>query len=162
MGGTVPVNVAVNAQVGADLEHAELITFPIIAILLILVFSGLVAASLPLLIGGIAILGAFAGLRLLAGLTDISVYAVNVVTMLGLGLAIDYSLFIVSRFREELATQPERCAEALQYTMATAGSALVLFSGLTVSTSLLGLLLFPQVFLRSMGMAAIATLRSLR
>lgn len=155
VGGTVAANVAINAQVGADLEHAEFITFPIIAILLLIVFSGLVAASLPLLIGGIAILGAFAVLRALASVTDVSVYAVNVVTMLGLGLAIDYSLFIVTRFREELAIDQNAVREALQYTMATAGRT-ILFSGLTVSTSLLGLLLFPQTFLRSMGMGAIA------
>jgi RND superfamily putative drug exporter len=155
VGGKVAVNVAINAQVGADLERAELITFPIVALLLLLVFSGLVAASLPLLVGGIAILGAFAVLRVIAGLTDVSVYAVNVVTMLGLGLAIDYSLFIITRFREELAREQNTVRDALQYTMATAGRT-ILFSGLTVSTSLLGLLLFPQSFLRSMGMGTIA------
>ena len=102
VGGSVAVNSAVNTQVGVDLERVELITFPIVAILLLIVFGGLVAAGLPLLIGGVAIMGAFAILRLLADLTDVSVYAVNVVTMLGLGLAIDYALFMVTRFREEL------------------------------------------------------------
>ncbi len=154
-GGSVAINVAVNTQVGADLERAELITFPVVALLLMLVFGGLVAALLPLMIGGIAILGAFAVLRALSGLTDVSVYAVNVVTMLGLGLAIDYSLFVITRFREELAAGDSTTREALQYTMATAGRT-ILFSGLTVSTSLLGLLLFPQAFLRSLGMGAIA------
>ena len=154
-GGTVAVNVAMNKQVGADLERAETITFPIVALLLLIVFGGLVAASLPLLIGGIAIVGAFAILRVLASITDVSVFAVNVVTILGLGLAIDYSLFVITRFREELISHTGDVRAALERTMSTAGRT-ILFSGLTVSTSLLGLLLFPQVFLHSMGMGAIA------
>ncbi len=154
-GGNVAVNIAMNKQVGADLERAELITFPIVALLLLIVFGGLVAASLPLLIGGIAILGAFAILRVLASITDVSVFAVNVVTMLGLGLAIDYSLFVITRFREELASNGGDTRAALERTMSTAGRT-ILFSGLTVSTSLLSLLIFPQVFLRSMGMGSIA------
>src|SRR5437667_5440762 len=155
VGGNVAVNIAINKQVGSDLERAELITFPIVAILLLIVFGSLVAASLPLLIGGIAIMGAFAILRALAGWTDVSVYAVNVVTMLGLGLAIDYALFIVTRFREELGHGKGDVKVALERTMATAGRT-VAFSGLTVSTSLLGLMLFPEMFLRSMSMGAIA------
>ena len=154
-GGSVAVNVAMNKQVGADLERAETITFPIVALLLLIVFGGLVAASLPLLIGGVAILGAFALLHVMASITDVSVFSVNVVTMLGLGLAIDYSLFVISRFREELASNAGDVRAALERTMSTAGRT-ILFSGLTVSTSLLALLLFPQVFLRSMGMGAIA------
>ena len=153
--GSVAVNVAVNKQVSSDLERAELITFPIVAILLLIVFGSLVAASLPLLIGGIAIMGAFAILRALAGWTDVSVYAVNVVTMLGLGLAIDYALFIVTRFREELGNNNGEVRGALERTMSTAGRT-VMFSGLTVSTSLLGLMIFPVMFLRSIGMGAIA------
>ena len=155
VGGNVAVNIAINKQVSSDLERAELITFPIVAILLVIVFGSLVAASLPLLIGGIAIMGAFAILRAMAGWTDVSVYAVNVVTMLGLGLAIDYALFIVTRFREELGHGKGDVKEALERTMATAGRT-VAFSGLTVSTSLLGLMLFPEMFLRSMSMGAIA------
>ncbi len=154
VGGTVAVNVAVNNQVSADLEHAEVLTFPIVAVLLVIVFGGLVAAGLPLLIGVIAILGAFAVIRLLTGLTDISVFAINVVTVIGLGLAIDYSLFIVTRFREELRPDEGDVRGALQRTLATAGRT-ILFSGLTVSVSLLGLLLFPEGFLRSMGLGAI-------
>ena len=100
-------------------------------------------------------MGAFAILRAMAGWTDVSVYAVNVVTMLGLGLAIDYALFIVTRFREELEHGKGDVKEALERTMATAGRT-VAFSGLTVSTSLLGLMLFPEMFLRSMSMGAIA------
>jgi len=155
VGGNVAVNVAVNKQVGADLERAELITFPIVAILLLIVFGSLVAAALPLLIGGVAIMGAFAILRALASWTDVSVYAVNVVTMLGLGLAIDYALFIVTRFREELGSHDGEVKGALERTMATAGRT-IMFSGLTISTSLLGLLIFPVMFLRSIGMGAIA------
>jgi uncharacterized membrane protein YdfJ with MMPL/SSD domain len=155
VGGNVAVSIAINQQVSADLEHAEMITFPILALLLLIVFGGLVAAGLPLLIGGIAILGAFAILRVIASLTDVSVYAVNVVTMLGLGLAIDYALFIVTRFREELGSDIADVKGALERTMATAGRTII-FSGLAVSTSLLGLMLFPEMFLRSISMGAIA------
>jgi trehalose monomycolate/heme transporter len=154
VGGNVAVNVAISKQISKDLENAEIITFPIVGILLFLVFRGLIAASLPLMIGGIAILGAFALLRILTNLTDISVFAINVVTVMGLGLAIDYSLFMVTRFREELAIDERDVRGALQRTLATAGRT-VLFSGLTVSVSLLGLLLFPEGFLRSMGLGAI-------
>jgi uncharacterized membrane protein YdfJ with MMPL/SSD domain len=154
VGGALAINAAVNAQVSADLERAEMITFPVVGVLLFLVFAGLVAAGLPLLIGGIAIVGAFAFLHVLTGLTDISIFAINVVTVLGLGLAIDYSLFIVTRFREELALNGGDSRAALERTLATAGRT-VLFSGLTVSVSLLGLLLFPEGFLRSMGLGAI-------
>ena len=154
VGGSVAVNVAVNKQVSSDLERAELITFPIVAILLLIVFGSLVAASLPLLIGGVAIMGAFAILRAIAGWTDVSIYAANVVTMLGLGLAIDYALFIVTRFREELG-RDNNVKSAIERTMSTAGRT-IMFSGLTISTSLLALLIFPVMFLRSIGMGAIA------
>lgn len=154
IGGALAVNAAANAQVSADLERAEMITFPIVGVLLFLVFGGLVAAVLPLIIGGLAILGAFAILRLLTGVTDISIFAINVVTVLGLGLAIDYALFIVTRFREELAANGGDSRRAVERTLATAGRT-VLYSGLTVSVSLLSLLLFPEGFLRSMGLGAI-------
>ncbi len=155
VGGNVPVNMAVSKQVSADLERVELITFPILALLLLLVFGGLIAAGLPLLIGGVAILGAFAVLRLLTLFTDVSVYALNVVTMLGLGLAIDYALLIVTRFREELAKDERDVSGALQRTLATAGRT-VIFSALTIGASLLSLLFFPLTFLRSIGLGAIA------
>jgi trehalose monomycolate/heme transporter len=156
-GGSIPINVAVNKQIGQDLERAEVFTFPILALLLLVVFGGVIAAFLPLLIGGVAIMGAFAVLRLLSNITEVSVYAINVVTMLGLGLAIDYALFIITRFREELAHNGQNVRAALERTMATAGRT-VIFSALTVSTSLLSLLLFPLSFLRSMGMGAIAAI----
>lgn len=154
-GGSVPVNLAVSQQVNADLGRAEMTTLPILAVLLLLVFGGLIAAGLPLLTGGAAILGAFTLLRLLTKITDVSVYAVNVVTMLGLGLAIDYALLIITRFREELARDESDVCAALQRTIATAGRT-VIFSSLTISISLLSLLLFPLTFLRSIGLGAIA------
>jgi trehalose monomycolate/heme transporter len=153
-GGNLEVGAEINNQIGSDLSRAETLTFPILAVLLIIVFGGLVAASMPLLIGGVAIFGAFALLRLLTHVTDVSVYAINVVTLIGLGLAIDYALFIVTRFREELAKDEQNVQGALRRTMQTAGRT-VFFSGLTVSTSLLGLLLFPEYFLRSLGLGSI-------
>ena len=123
-------------------------------VLLVVVFGGLTAASLPLAIGGLAILGSFTMLRLLTLTTDVSIFSINIVTMLGLGLAIDYALFIVSRFREELRGGAST-EQALVRTMSTAGRT-VAFSGLTVAISLASLLLFPQIFLRSMGFGGMA------
>jgi RND superfamily putative drug exporter len=154
MGGAPAVTADVLDQVSRDLALAEGITLPIVAVLLLLVFGTLVAASLPLAIGGLAILGAFLILRLLVLATPVSIFAVNVVTMLGLGLAIDYSLFMVSRFREELM-HTDDVEAALSRTMQTAGHT-VLFSGLTVTISLLTLLIFPQMVLRSMGLGGAA------
>jgi RND superfamily putative drug exporter len=155
LGGEVPVNLAASQQVSADLAYAETITFPILALLLILVFGSITVAWLPLLVGGVAIMGTLTVLRLLTKITDVSIYAINVVTMLGLGLAIDYALLIVTRFREELARDEKDVRAALERTLATAGRT-VIFSALTVSISLLSLLLFPLDFLRSMGLGAIA------
>jgi RND superfamily putative drug exporter len=151
LGGEPAVRADVLDQVERDLKSAELLTLPVTAILLLLVFGSVAAAALPLAMGGMAILGAFFFLRLLTLVAPVSVFALNVVTMLGLGLAIDYSLFIVSRFREELA-QGSDVAAALGKTLATAGHT-VFFSGLTVALSLLSLLLFPQMVLWSMGLA---------
>ncbi|HEX7736878.1 MAG TPA: MMPL family transporter [Ktedonobacteraceae bacterium] len=155
MGGNVPVNIAVSQQVNADLGRAEMFTLPVLALLLLLVFGGVIAALLPLLTGAAAILGAFTVLRLLTKTTDVSVYAINVVTMLGLGMAIDYSLLIITRFREELHRNECDVPGALQRTMATAGRT-VIFSALTIGTSLISLLLFPLTFLRSIGLGAIS------
>jgi RND superfamily putative drug exporter len=153
-GGAVPVGEAIAAQVEADIIRAESITLPILAVLLLLVLGTAPAAFLPWLVGGIAILGAFVALRLLSAVTDVSIFALNVVTILGLGLAVDYALLVVTRFREQLASG-DSVPDALGTTMATAGRA-VAFSGLTVAVSLSALLFFPQVFLRSMGMGSIA------
>ncbi|RYU15282.1 MMPL family transporter [Nocardioides iriomotensis] len=149
----------VNEQVSADIARAESLSMPIVFLLSLLIFGSLVAALMPTLVGAIAVLGAFAVVRLITGVTDVSVFAINVITLLGMGLAIDYALFVVSRFREELAGQPDDSREsvraAVARTMATAGRT-VLFSGLIVAASLASLLIFPQTFLRSMGYGGVA------
>jgi RND superfamily putative drug exporter len=153
-GGSIGVNGELSRKTASGLARAEMISTPILLILLVVIFGSLVSAVLPLAIGGVAILGAFTVLRLLTLTTDVSTFAINVVTMLGLGLAIDYALFIVTRYREELRrTDSER--EALVRTMATAGRT-VAFSGITVAIALGGLLFFPQMFLRSMGLGGMA------
>jgi RND superfamily putative drug exporter len=153
-GGSIGVNGDLSRQTASGLARAEMISTPILLILLVVIFGSLVSAVLPLAIGGVAILGAFTVLRVLTLATDVSTFSINVVTMLGLGLAIDYALFIVTRYREELRrTDSER--EALVRTMATAGRT-VAFSGITVAIALGGLLFFPQMFLRSMGLGGMA------
>src|SRR3954468_15765093 len=149
IGGNAVVNQDINDRVSSDIARAETISMPILLVLLVLIFGSFAAASLPLAIGVTAILGAFTALRAFALVTDVSIFAVNIVTITGLGLAIDYGLFVVSRFREEIKRQPD-VETALARTMATAGRT-VAVSGVTVAISLAGLLIFPQVFLRSMG-----------
>jgi len=150
---------SVFAEVGPTIEHdvvrAELIAFPIVTILLILVFGSAIAAALPLVIGVISILGTFLTLHVLNGVTDVSIYAVNLATSLGLGLGIDYGLFLVSRFREEVR-KDLTVAQAISETMRTAGRT-VLFSAITVALSLGALLVFPLYFLRSFAYAGIAS-----
>jgi uncharacterized membrane protein YdfJ with MMPL/SSD domain len=153
-GGNIPLDEDIDSQVERDIQRAEVISLPIVLVLLVVIFGGLVAASMPLAIGGLAILGAFTLLRVMTLITDVSVFSVNIVTMLGLGLAIDYALFIVSRFREELS-QVGDVQAALERTMATAGRT-VAFSGITIAVSLASLLFFPQVFLRSMGIGGMS------
>jgi RND superfamily putative drug exporter len=152
-GGTLGINQDFNTQISKDLAKAETISFIFLAVLLVVVFRSLVAALLPLMLGGVGVLGAFLVVRLLTNVMTISQYAINVIILLGLGLSIDYSLFMVSRFREELRRQP--APAALMTTMQTAGRT-VFFSGLTVILSLLGLLIFPINFLQSMGIGASA------
>ena len=152
-GGSVPISADINEQVSADIARAESLSTPVLVVLLMIVFGSLAAASLPMAIGGLAILGAFTGLRVLTTVTDVSIFSVNIVTMLGLGLAIDYALFVVSRFREELHAGHE-VEDAVAVTVATAGRT-VAFSGVTVAVALSALLLFPQNFLRSMGYGGI-------
>jgi RND superfamily putative drug exporter len=154
VGGQAQVFREVGEQVEADLVRAEAIAIPITLLLLVVVFASAVAGMLPLAVGGFAIVGTLLLLRLLGDLTDVSVYALNLTTALGLGLAIDYSLFIVSRYREELRGGREP-SDALLVTMATAGRT-VLFSAATVAVALLALLVFPLYFLRSFGYAGIA------
>jgi uncharacterized membrane protein YdfJ with MMPL/SSD domain len=157
-GGAVPTFLDVNEQIEQDLARAETLSAPILLVLLVLVFGSLAAASLPLAIGLIAILGAFTTLNVISQFTDVSVYSINIVIMLGLGLAIDYALFIVSRFREEmraLGNTRDVVPAALGRTMVTAGRT-VLVSGVIVAVSLASLLFFGQGFLQSMGYGAIA------
>ena len=159
VGGEWAVYGDVNEQVSEDIARAESISMPIVFLLSLLIFGSVVAALMPTLVGAIAVLGAFAVVRLLTGVTEVSVFSINVITLLGMGLAIDYALFVVSRFREELALQPDESRPSVQAavarTMATAGRT-VLFSGLIVAASLASLLIFPQNFLRSMGYGGVA------
>ena len=154
-GGTVPTEVAIDSEVTANIGKAEGFSLPILLILLLVIFGGLVAASLPLAIGGAAILGSFMVLRLLTLFTTVSIYSVNITTIIGLGLGIDYGLFMVVRFREELCRQPTTEA-AVARTVATAGRTIAV-SGITVAVALSSLMLFPEVFLRSMGYGGVAT-----
>ena len=149
VGGSAVAQAQVNEQVEEDLRTAELYAFPLLFLLSLLFFRSLVAAMLPLLVGGLAIVGTFLMLRMASEVTSVSIFALNLVTGLGLGLAIDYSLFIVSRYREELARSGPGL-EALRRTMATAGRT-VLFSSLTVAGAMAALMVFPQRFLYSMG-----------
>jgi uncharacterized membrane protein YdfJ with MMPL/SSD domain len=155
IGGQVPTYSAINKEVKADIGRAEAISLPVLFVLLLVIFGSLAAASLPLAIGGIGILGSFAALRLLTLVTGVSIYSINITTILGLGLAIDYGLFMVSRFREELHRQPTT-EDAVARTVATAGRT-VAVSGVTVAVALAGLMLFPETFLRSMGYGGVAT-----
>jgi RND superfamily putative drug exporter len=151
VGGTALATVQVNRQVQHDLTHAELLAFPILFVLALVVFRSVVAALLPLACGVLTILGALLLLRVLDALTPVSSYALNIVTGAGLGLGIDYSLLLVSRFREELARQGPG-PEAVRTTMRTAGRT-VAFSCVTVGASIATLSVFPLGFLRSMGIA---------
>ena len=144
----------VNSVVEHDLLRAESFAVPLTLLLLLFVFGSLVAAAMPLTIGGVAVVGTLLALRVLDGITPISVFAVNLTTVLGLGLAIDYSLFIVSRFREELATGRD-VGSALEETLAYAGRT-VAGSALTVAAAVSALLVFPLMFLRSFAYAGIA------
>jgi uncharacterized membrane protein YdfJ with MMPL/SSD domain len=151
LGGDAIANAQVNTQVGNDLARAELLAFPLIFLLSLIFFRSVVASLLPPLLGVLAILGTFFLLRLVSTVTDLSVFALNLTTGLGLGLAIDYSLFIVSRYREE-AARDGFGRDALRRTLQTAGRT-VLFSSVTVACSVAALTFFPQRFLYSMGIA---------
>ena len=153
VGGFEAVFREVSTQIEEDLGRAEAIAVPITLILLIVVFGSVVAAVMPVAIGIIAILGTFLVLRLVASLTDVSIFALSMVTAMGLGLAIDYSLFIVSRFREELR-KGASTEDAVVTTLRTAGRT-VIVSGSTVAVSLAALLVFPLYFFKSFGYAGI-------
>jgi len=151
LGGGLAVGSDIGAQIGADLGKAEGISAPITIMLLTVIFGGLVAAGMPLFVAILAVLGTLLALFGISELTDVSIYAINLTTALGLGLGIDYSLFIVNRFREELegGREPD---EAVVRSVETAGRT-VAFSALTVAASLSALLVFPLYFLRSFAYA---------
>jgi uncharacterized membrane protein YdfJ with MMPL/SSD domain len=157
--GTWAVYKGVNETVSKDLARAETLSMPLVVILSLLIFGSVVASLMPAVVGAISVFGALAVVRLITGFTEVSVFSINVITLLGTGLAIDYALFVISRFREELARLPEddptAPAQAIRVTMSTAGRT-VLFSGLTVAAAMSSLLIFPQNFLRSLGYGGIA------
>src|SRR5580692_4801006 len=155
VGGVVPTDETIDQQTTASITRAEGLSFPILLILLLVIFGSLTAASLPLAIGALGILGSFTALRLLTLVTGVSVFSLNITTILGLGLGIDYGLFLVTRFREELHKQGT-VEEAVARTVATAGRT-VLVSGVTVAIVLASLMLFPETILRSIGYGGVAT-----
>jgi RND superfamily putative drug exporter len=145
----------VQAVSEADLRRSELISLPLAALALLLVFGSVVASAVPLVVGGAAVVVALAAIYVVAGLTPMSIFVLNLATLLGLGLGVDYSLLMTSRFREELAArgwQRDAVEDAVAATSRTAGRA-VFFSGLTVLLGLLGLVLFGFMILRSVGIA---------
>jgi RND superfamily putative drug exporter len=154
VGGQNGLGADLNEQVKKSIARAEMLSAPVLLVLLTIVFGSMVAATLPLAVGLTAIMGSFISLRVISMATDVSVFAVNIVTILGLGLAIDYGLFMVSRFREELR-RGAAVPDAVTTTMATAGRT-VAVSAVTVAVSLAGLLIFPQTFLKSMGYGGIS------
>jgi RND superfamily putative drug exporter len=149
--GFVAINEAFNKTLEADLQRAEFVTLPLTLLLLVIIFASLVAAGLPLGVGVLTIIGGLAGTFFLSRFTDVSQYALNIVTLIGLGVSIDYSLFVVNRFRDELARGAGR-EDAIATTMATAGRAIT-FSGITVAVGLSAMLFFQGTFLASMGAA---------
>ncbi len=148
--GEIPLNEDFESVTETDLKRAEVVSLPLALLMLLFVFGSVVAAGLPIGVGVLAVTAGFVGTLLLARAMDVSIYATNIVTMIGLGVAIDYSLFVVSRFREEVGRRP--VPEALARTMATAGRA-ILFSGLTVAIGFMGFLFFDVADLNSIGFA---------
>ncbi|HEV8424558.1 MAG TPA: MMPL family transporter [Actinomycetes bacterium] len=153
VGGEALAEEEFQEQAREDLERGETLALPVMLVLLFLVFRGIAAALTPLLVAVVAVAGALLILLGVSQVTEVSVYSVNVITMLGLGLAVDYSLLVLSRFREERAAGLELPA-AIERTLATAGRT-VAFSGLTVAASLGGLLAFAEPFLRSLAWGGI-------
>src|SRR2546428_11245665 len=149
--GVLAITHGFNVVLQEDLRRAETVSLPLALILLLIVFGSVVAALVPLGVGVLAVVGGIAGMFLLNRVTNVSVYAENVVTLIGLGVAIDYSLFITNRFREELRNGLDPQA-ALAVAMATSGRAIA-FSGLTVAIGLSGMLFYQGTFLSSMGIS---------
>jgi RND superfamily putative drug exporter len=149
--GGVLISQAFNKTLEGDLQRAEYLALPITLLMLVLIFASLIAASLPLGVGLLAIVGGVGGTLFLARFTDVSTYAINIITLIGLAVAIDYSLFVVNRFRDELAAGASR-EDAIAKSMSTAGRAIT-FSGVTVAIGLSAMLFFQGTFLASMGAA---------
>ena len=149
--GFQAITKAINHTIEGDLVRAETIAVPIVLLLLVLVFGSVTAASLPLMVGGLAIVGSFFVIWAASQFTDVSIFALNLITGLGLGLGIDYSLLVVNRFREERAAG-NSVAQSVEDTVASAGKT-VLFSGLTVAVVMLSMAFFPQYFLQSFALA---------
>src|SRR5437667_4465913 len=149
--GQVPLNLAFNSTLDSDLQRAEYVALPVTFLMLILIFAAVVAALLPLGVGLLALVGGLAGTVFLAHFTDVSQYATNIVTLIGLAVAIDYSLFVVNRFRDELSSGATR-EEAIAIAMSTAGRAIT-FSGIAVAIGLSAMLFFQGTFMASMGAA---------
>ena len=149
--GFVPINRAFNTTLESDLQRAEFVSLPITLLLLILIFATVVAAGLPLGVGVLTIVGGLGAMFFLNRFTDVSQYATNIVTLIGLGVSIDYSLFVVNRFRDELAKGASR-EDAIAQSMATAGRAIT-FSGLTAAVGISAMLFYQGTFMASMGAA---------
>jgi len=155
VGGGGLLDDEMDEQAASDLARAETLSMPVVLVLLVVFMGGLIAAGLPVLVTIVGVASTLGILTLASRLMDVSVYSINIVTMLGLGLAIDYGLLVLSRFREERAAGPDDIPAAVVRAMSTAGRT-VTFSGLTVAASLAGLLVFPDPFLRSAGLAGLA------
>lgn len=155
VGGSAMIYAQVNDRTTSDLLRMELIAIPLSFVVLVWAFGGLLAAAVPVAVGVFAILGSLSVLRLITYATDVSVYALNLTMAMGLALAIDYTLLIISRYREEIAGGSP-CDEAIRRTVSTAGRT-VLFSSITVALSMSALALFPMYYLRSFAYAGIAT-----
>ncbi len=153
VGGYATFSYSISDQISKDLALAESISIPLTFILLIFVFGGLIASAMPLVVGVSAILGAFFALYLISLATGVSIFALNLVTGMGLGLGIDYSLLMVNRFREELH-HGRSVEESVAITVKTAGRT-VFFSGITVMITLASLMFFPLMFLKSFGYAGV-------
>ena len=154
VGGFSTFNNAINKRISSDLKFAEAISIPLTFLFLLFVFGGLIASAMPVVVAISAILGAFVILYLISLATGVSIFALNLITGLGMGLGIDYSLLIVNRFREELHSG-KSVEESVVQTVKTAGRT-VFFSGITVMISLASLMFFPQMFLKSFGYGGVA------
>lgn len=155
LAGLQPVAGTLNDTMAQDVRRMELLAIPAVAVLLFFIFGGLVAAALPLIVGGLTVVGAWGVVRAITNFTEVNAFVSPVVSLIGLGLAIDYGLFIVSRFREEIA-EGYSTGEAVRRSVMTAGRTVV-FSATMIVASIGGLLIFPQGFLKSVAYGAIAT-----